>query len=73
LLRGRDLLVEVDREEAAVRVLAVEQGAKNGIAIDARPGCPDDPATPINKGRHVAVADDSEVESGHESSVSARW
>ena len=58
LLGGRDLLVEVDRESTTVQGPRRRAGRKTGSTIDARPGCPDDPATPMIEGRHVTVADE---------------
>src|SRR5262249_15049185 len=67
LLGGDRFLIELEGEVTALRIFAVEQRAEHRIAVDARPGHPDDASGPINEGRDIAVTDHAEVEAGHES------
>ncbi len=57
LLGGDRLLVELEREIAVLRILAVEQRTEHRIAVDARPGGPHDASPPVDEGRDIAVAD----------------
>ena len=66
-----DAILQHDFGESRLRRLAVQEAAEHRIAVEARQAIPDDAAVPVDQRGNHAVADDAEIEIGHQEALEA--
>ena len=62
MLGGRNLPFEFEPPHALVLLVAIEQGAENGVSVDAGDAAPDEPALLVYQRAYLAIADRREFQ-----------